>query len=354
MNYNVENITNDFIKGISVEFADKPLDAEESEYAFWEWPIDKFCNRLEEFASELHEAGITHIFIHFWIRIDDEANMKDGTDNNIRLQNDGYDFGKLFDKCSKLKLEPVVKIMIDHKNNNDLTTPKNTERYFRQYTEITKKILDCDTNNNVKLITIANETGLIRDYANCREYWEEYIAWLRKDYPRLSISMSQFLGDINAGTCNIVDLVDIIGVNYYPSVTVDKPCPSVDDVLKEYYTDDLYALQEYCKNNNKKFMITESGCSCWEYQMQKPEKGNSMRTHHNTDLNKDVTANYVTAACIATSTLKDCCGYAILGLGGNYDPFNYNVEYQLDNPIERYQKGIDSIRKVWGDNYGEN
>lgn len=345
INYSYKYANDNFIKGISLEFADKPIDTKEEEYDFWEWSINKFMNRADEYFSDLKRIGFTHIFIHFWFRVyyDENSNL------HLRLQNEGFDFNKLFKKCNEYNLKPVIKIMLEHKNNYDTRELDNPKLYFQEYKELTKKILDYDNDNLVELITIANETELLRSNLGYRDYWKEYIEWLRKDYPRLKISMSHFIGDINSGKCDILDLVDIIGVNYYPSINSKNNYPSVNEVLKDFYTKDIYALQEYCKYNNKSFIITESGCSNWNYQYKEPEQGDSMQNYYNTGYNMKVSGNYDTGVCIATSCLEYCDGCCILGLGGNYDPFYETQSYQLDKSLKRNYENIFKISDIWGE-----
>ena len=345
INYHYNFKNENFIKGISVEFADKPINTKEEDYEFWEWSIVKFMNRADEYLSDLKEIGLTHLFIHFWFRsYYDKDNVL-----HLRLQNEEFDFNLLFQKCNKFGIKPVVKIMTDHRDKYDINELKNPNIYFQEYKELTKKVLDCDKDGLVELITIANENGLLRKEFNYRDYWKEYIEWIRNDYPRLKISTSHFAGDIRTGKCDILDLVDIIGINYYPSINSKNKYPSIKEVLRDFYTDDIYALQEYCKNNNKQFIITESGCSNWNYQHLEPENGNSMQNYYNTGYNMDVGGNYNIGICIATSCLEYCIGYSILGLGGNYDPFYVSQHYQLDKPLKRNYKNIFSINEIWGD-----
>ena len=302
-------------------------------------------NRADEYLSDLKEIGITHLFIHFWFRsYYDENNIL-----RLRLQNEGFDFNLLFEKCNEYNIKPVIKIMTDHKDEYDTKELNNSSIYFEDYKKLTKEILDYDKNNLVELITIANENGLTRKDLGYREFWKDYIEWLRKDYPRLKISMSDFIGDIRTGKCDILDLLDIIGVNYYPKINSKSEYPSIKEVLRDFYTDDIYALQEYCKNNDKQFIITESGCSNWNYQYLEPEKGDSMQNYYNVGYNMNVGGNYDTGICIATSCLKHCIGYSILGLGGNYDPFYITQNFQLDKPLKRNYKNIFNINEIWGD-----
>ena len=178
INYHYNFKNNNFIKGISVEFADKPIDTKEEEYEFWEWSIVKFMNRADEYLSDLKEIGITHLFIHFWFRsYYDENNVL-----RLRLQNEGFNFNLLFQKCNKFGIKPVVKIMTDHRDKYDINELKNPNIYFQEYKELTKKVLDCDKDGLVELITIANENGLLRKEFNYRDYWKEYIEWIRNIY----------------------------------------------------------------------------------------------------------------------------------------------------------------------------
>lgn len=345
-----KNYNGEFIKGMDIEFADVKAYTPKEKVAFWQWEVNQFFNRSEEILGKIKEVGFTHVFYHFWFRQDKELNKekKDGRTNHLRLQNIEYDrFPLLIKKTVEMGLKPCIKLMIDHENDNDATLPDHPDEYFAEYTNITKTILSYDINKDVDIITIANETGLIRNYAQCRKYWEKYIEMLRRDYPYLTISTSHFYQDFDDGICNIADLIDIIGVNYYPHVELDKKCPSVEEALAYFYQDEIYGIQQYCKEHNKKFIITECGASCWNYQMQEPELGNSMQIYYNKGMNWEVPVNYAVAGFRAAMNMDYCQGLNLM-LGGNYCALIINQSFLLYNNITFNPYGLRELSKVLG------
>ena len=346
-----KNYNNEFIKGMDIEFADMIAGTELTEKDFWKWDVLQFYKRSDEILNKLKEIGFTHIFYHFWFR--QETDENGNYTNHFRLQNsefgekDKYEgnFTELFRKTKKLGLKPCIKLMIDHANNNDISTPKNPDNYFSEYSNITKQILSYDEDKIIDIITIANETALIRNYAKCRKYWEEYIAMLRKDYPYLTISTSHFFQDFNDGICNIADLIDIIGINYYPHVMLNKACPSIEEAMAFFYQNEIYGIQQYCKEHNKKFIITECGCSCWNYQMQEPELGNSMQNYYNTGINWKIPVNYAVAGFRSAINMDYCQGLNLM-LGGNYCAVIINKSFTLYKDIEYNIYGLKKLSEI--------
>lgn len=325
---------NNFIKGICVEFTE---DVPEDKVLFWHYPFRHFMNKIDEILSAMKEASLNALFIHFMFCIDDEK--------IIRLRNENADFKKLFNKCAEYGIMPVVKIMNEHRSTTQID---NLDNFFERYKKITKFILDQDVNKKVTFITIGNETGLLRKYCNCKEYWREYINWLHTDYPYIKVSTSQYVEDIYSSQYNIGDLVDVIGVNFYPGTGYEKDCPTVSEMVESFLTEKyIKSVDEYCSNHNKKFIITECGCSCWDRQCAEPENGNSQILWFKKRKNNNVTRNYAQAACISSQIYKNCIGLALTGLGGNYDSLFLPSSFQLRDNLNRDAKGIEMIKEAY-------
>lgn len=358
--FSVENLEDGFIKGSSLEFG-VPLKIDNTYSRNYIYSMEDFLN--DEFIlPRIRGAGITHLFLHLYF-YDDENNRNHLTlkshgeqnDENVNSNLDWEDdflekWRDIIIKVKNSEIVPVIKIMNDNYEFDSLLIAENADIFFEDYLRLTKKILEQDKDTHyIEILTIANETHLIRDYMGLKQYWEDYIKAVKEERADIKISMSQFAGDIVNGVCDIVDLVDIIGINYYPAVP-GVIIPGVEDVISNIYNNDIYVIQEYCRMHNVKFMITEYGCSCWRGQAREPEQGNSMALYNNEDIemhNYLVQASYLQGGCIGFPLIKECIGLSILGLGkgSNYD-WAYKCAIDTNSAKENIIS-YNAVKAVW-------
>lgn len=311
--------------------------------------LDNFLKR-DDIFSRWRDCGVNHLLLH--VKIEENKRIPGSITSqkftSLECDNtEEYYLTALFKKCHDYNITPAIKLMIDGRLNIDFVN-KNKELFFSQYKNIIKYLFICDIDKYIDLITIGNETHLIRKYANLKSYWKDVIDMIHESFPKVKVSASQFCVDMSTGEYDIADILDIVGINRYPKNTNWPDTPTYEEMLPEMYNDaDIYNTQEFCKNNNTTFMITECGVSHWSGQCREPEMGNSMINFYNKGYDYIMQAAYIKSSLIASENMDYCVGHCIL-CGVDYDPiFKYDFNYPLKGAITDNFYGFEAIKSVW-------
>ncbi|WP_010237876.1 glycoside hydrolase family 113 [Clostridium arbusti] len=139
--------------------------------------------------------------------------------------------------------------------------PENKELFFSNWQSILLKYANyCDL-HNIPLLAIECEMSQLtteKYYLN----WEKIINTIKKKYPKLKITTaftsSQLKNEIiskKKGLKSILDLVDYIGYNFYPTLQKDD----LNKIAIQYNNtfNNVFTLW------HKKILITESGSTSW-------------------------------------------------------------------------------------------
>ncbi|SFU33050.1 hypothetical protein SAMN04487886_100815 [Clostridium sp. DSM 8431] len=314
--------------------------------------IDDFVKRDDIFVR-WRDCGINHMFIH--IKIKDNGRVPGNLINQKLTSYDcdnseEYYFSYLLEKCHEYNIKPCIKFMTDSSITIDYVK-NNTDRFFFQFKGIIRYLFSCDSNKYIDMITLANETNIIRKFAQLKSYWKDVIDMIHTSYKGVKVSASQFCSDISTGEYDIADLLDIVGINRYPKNKNWPDSPSCEEILPYMYNDaDIYHVQQFCKNNNKFFMISECGVSHWGGQCREPEMGNSMTNFYGKGYDYKMQAAYTKAAIIASKEMDYCVGHVII-CGADYDPiFKFNYNNPITGVIADNSYGFEAIKSVWGEN----
>lgn len=369
-------INEHYIKGVCFEFADKNevLSREELEnlkaecekkgdmtefneekkvfdYYLSGCYLDEFIKRRDIF-QRWRDCGVNTMFLHVVMELDlrTEEHVRCQSFCSIDADNsEEYYLSLLFDICHEYGISPGIKLMI--KDNMTLDFVNNHKfSFFEEYKNGIRYLLNCDSKKYISTILIANETNLIRHYAGLKSYWKDVIDTIHAEYPYVKVSASQFCSDMTSGQYDIADILDFVGINRYPKDSSWPDTPSVEEMLPVMYNDDdIFNTQEFCKNNNKKFVITECGVSHWSGQCREPELGGSMHDFFGKGYDFEMQANYIKASLIASSQMDYCIGHIIL-CGYDYDPiYLFSNKNALKEVLIDKTLGFEGIKSVWGE-----
>lgn len=267
-------------------------------------------------------------------------------------------------------IEDKIKKVIN--NRIDSYVNKVRSEFMKEYKQLLDNIVDISSTD---FVMIANESTMTRIDNPMVSYMRDICIDLKrrgkKDNESDRIVTASFLSsDIAYGNNCLGDLIDIIGINYYPSVRTGA-VPTIVETIQSISVSVLEEIRKYCSIYNKKFIISEYGCCPFEYQAFNPWKGYSeyLKTIENLKKqglsedevmdkarktrNENVRANYVKGGCLAFQLIKECCGLILWTL---YDQDMYSWINSKERSIyeninwkdpEASELAYNAVKSVW-------
>lgn len=141
--------------------------------------------------------------------------------------------------------------------------------------------------------------------------WQNVISGIKAQYPNIKVSMSPTSDEFFAMSDTLLNSLDFLGLNLYPSLSYNKNLSSVSQtVLKEYVKQQLESIYAMSKRFGKKVLISEIGANTAQYAYMGPGRW-QMGT--NTDNN-----NHLIWWQSVLPVIDNC--HWIYGYGMFYDP----------------------------------
>ena len=313
------NINNNFIKGTSF-------------FCHTDEDTRKYLLNQPSRIENYKKCGIEEVFLYL-IAIFDGNNISTNISSSVLLEasnilkNNGFKVG--------IKVNDVG---VD-KINSD-----NHEKWFSEKTRILKEV--CSVIGNPTQINIANENP-ITNVVEYRSGWEKLVSELRVSYPNTLLSVHTYFSDYYHGKIVVADLVDLLGINYYP-YTSDKKVPTTEEVKKAIYRPIngdpfLDTMNEYCERYNKKFIISEWGTASFEYQCKNPSIDWIPQSEK--VLNPDVQSIFMSEACRLFPYMENCYG---MYLWSSNCYRNLNTNFEKSWAWDESEITINAIANVWG------
>lgn len=360
---NIDRI--DFIKGTVLScYPDNAITEGE-----WKHGINGFINDTEMF-NKLKAAGITNLCLSIRVNKDDNLNLTTELSmeeiNNFVTTAQRHDFSVSFH-------------MYDKKSHPSTTTTENLDTWFANYTNLLKTLVSVP---NVNIIAISNESEYNTLQMGSR--WEKLITELKEYMKENNINViltgAEFADTVTKGTHGYMNNIDVIGINWYPSIKecIHEPYQSIasfeecKSAMETDYT--LNKINDYCKQNNKYFYVTEVGCFGYPYAYIAPATLENFYKNEGFDFDNSGTliksdtelinkfgrsyeqqANYYGAACAVLPKYDRCIGAFLFSVSGanNIDWFYKSSQYSTTNINDsKIYNDIpyNKVKEIWGDN----
>ena len=263
----------------------------------------------------------------------------DGTTFSLRISNN------ILKQASDLLKSNNIKVGLKLQdsgisNINDATI----ENWFSEKTRIIKELCELIQPTS---INVANEILEVTSNKNYRSKWENMISSIKDSYPDVKLSVHTFFSEFYNGTIIIADLVDYLGVNYYP-YTTNNAVPTSEEVKKAIYKpiNGVYfidTMDYYCKKYNKKFIISEWGTASFEYQCKNPSTDYLAQSQK--VINPNVQRIFISEACRLFPYMENCKG---MYLWSSNCYRNENTAFERSWAWDENEYTINAISNVWG------
>lgn len=240
-------------------------------------------------------------------------------------------------------IEVGVKVQDSGKHN---ITTNNYNVWFSEKTEMLKRV--CSAIGNPTQVNVANENTFVTSNLDYRSNWESLISELRALFPNTLLSIHTYFSEFYNGTIVIADLLDLLGVNYYP-YTSDNAVPTSEEVKKAIYkpingVPFFDTMQEYCKKYGNEFIISEWGTSSFEYQCKNP--ATDWIPQSDKILNPNVQAIFMSEACRLFPYIDNCYG---MYLWSSNCYRQNNTSFEKTWAWDESEVTINAISNVWGE-----
>jgi hypothetical protein len=225
-----------------------------------------------------------------------------------------------------------------HPNNNEgysvftgSVVPTDPATWFAAYKAILLQALA--VSQNIKIVSVVNESESITQTQNYKTYWQDIITSIKAQNQTIktTASPSQGGGDLSEDKCVFWDLVDYLGVNYYPSTPYIQ-VPTIRECKRTMYqlVSGLPCFQlmvNQCLKYGKKIIITEIGVTPHEYQTSAPYNWTDLGAY-----NETVQANFYEAFLNVLTNMSVCEGLFIWNVRDGYT----FVDLEAENIVKKY------------------
>lgn len=162
-----------------------------------------------------------------------------------------------------------------HKNQgfSDDASDEEMNNYVEYVKDVVLKYLECT--NDLKVVYISNEEGArTAEGNNWNNYHLKLINWLHEKGLSVGISCNNIYSTFNKISEELLNKIDIVGVNFYPYISFcgfmckKSDIPTYINNINSNCQDTLSYI--YNRKANAKIVFSECGCMPYEYGLKKP------------------------------------------------------------------------------------
>jgi len=263
------------------------------------------------------------------------VNITSDTDNDPQLMDDEI-FNHALQRCQEGKHNIVMLKPHLGKNWSDgyprgNYAPSSIKTFFNNWEKILLKYAEICDENNIPLLCLSCETLQIFN----NEYlgnWQIIVNHIKERYPKLLLTVAHN-GWMDASKTDIYDVVDLIGINWYPTYALDIPksvsqIPSSSELMRYALGTFQKYLQKNAEKYNKPIYFTETGI--------RPHLA-SLVNLLSGDSNEDyaVTSNVLNSFITYFSKLKDVVGVSWWDVE---EPFQLGDISEVANAGDKFTK----------------